>query len=82
MSYVLTKYEVSNLLIFQFTILTYESEESGGPPLALYMLLNILALVPISYECYAVKNKIPFDHDDKDCECDECPNYREGYETI
>ena len=50
--------------------------------MALYVLLDILALVPISYECYAVKNKISFDHDDKDCECDECPNYREGYEAI
>ena len=48
----------------------------------MYVSLNILALVPISYEYYALKNNIPFDHDDKDCECDECPNYREGYEAI
>ena len=46
------------------------------------MLLDILALLTISYECYAINNKIPLDHDDENCECDECQKNREGYETI
>ena len=59
-------------LIFQYNI---DPNEQEGP-------LWILAFITISYECYAINNKIPLDHDDENCECDECQKNHKGYETI
>ena len=74
---------------FQYIITVFKNEEGQAISLALSVLtalIEILSLVASSYEWYTIKkliqNKIPFDGHDEVCECNECPNYREGYQAI